>query len=136
MILAAPPDPTHDPNDVICEGGEYPELLLCDEVIAVCTALDIGVESSYGKKIYFHFEVLQPEIYAGCELEMYANYYPRPRSKSKIMTLACIATGRRRISQITKSMFVGKTFRCELAKSRKGSAAYSVIKTLLEKIES
>ena len=124
-----------DEDGVLCKGGEYPPLLEIDEAIVRCLRVPDPEPGLYGPKLIFENEVLRPPEYAGTRLVMYANYFETPRPLSKIMHLAVIATGQRRIRNITKKMFQGKGFRCSLRTCGRGAAAYSVIDTFLERLE-
>jgi len=90
-------------------------------------------------KLAFKFTVVEPEIHAGEKLEMFVHnaekWHGHPPRSSKLHKVAAIALGGPpRKQRITKSVFVGKVFRCRLQKVGEGAAAYSVVKELLEKL--
>ena len=82
------------------------------------------------------FQVIEPEKYTGTKLQMYARDagWKTLPVRSKLWKLATVATGGqlRRKQKGTKSLFVGKSFRCKVRPDKNGH--YSVIDTIVKKL--
>src|SRR5262245_51251829 len=119
---------------------EVPTLLPCKEVDAVCRSIKKVHYSPYQQeKWVFAFCVITPEQHAGTVLEMFVRLDRRwkaPPVSSKLFKAACVATRLLKGERITQSMFLNKVFRCQLRKSGKGPAAYTVVDKLMEKLTS
>src|SRR5688572_22372983 len=116
--LRAVPDPEDD--DLIGIAGDGGVLLPDKEVQAICRSMN-RVEFRMFKrwKYVLKFDVIVPDCYLGkVSLNMYLRFVPswaRIPTCSRLYKAACIAHGGRlRRQRITKSMFVGKVFRCRL----------------------
>ena len=119
-------------DELEIEVGEYPPLLDCTHVEALCKAIR-KVTYWYARipapKYIFLFVVDQPPKYHGIELEMHVNLKwktEKPPKGSKLKKLThkfCPAT------RFAKKYFVGKMFLCRLKKT-KGDAPYTDIETL------
>jgi hypothetical protein len=89
-------------------------------------------------KLVFKFKVIEPELYRGQKLEMFARNSPtwksHPPVSSKLWKIAAVALGRlpEKHDRVTKSMFLGKTFKCTVGNSGKGVFAYSVVEMISE----
>lgn len=130
--------PSDEPDDVLFTTGDCASLLPCKEVQAICT--DVNRAFYFGQpKLAFKFTVVEPEKYSGEKLEMFVRnaekWHGHPPRSSKLHKAAAIALGGPpRKQRITKSVFVGKEFRCRLKRVGEGTAAYSIVEELLEKL--
>jgi hypothetical protein len=134
--------PFPDNDDILGVVGEAQTALIADyaEVHAVCSKV---TEHAYkwGPRLLFTFTVIDPPKYEGIKLFMFARivtawkekYFPE---SSKLYKMACIAAGKRlpRGFRITKSLWVGKAFKCRLETSGKGAARYTTVSELLERL--
>ena len=122
-------------DDALFELDDFPPVLECDSVDAVC--LDIReVRFTFWKKrtLVFDFSVFEPEQYAGTKLQMFVrigNWKKRPPVSSKVAKLAKIVGCQRKF---TKSALLNKAFRCRLRRKTRGDAPYTVIDTVVEKL--
>jgi len=130
--------PSSEPEDLLFTTGDCASLLLCEEVQAICQ--DVKRALYFGQpKLAFKFTVVEPEKHAGEKLEMFVHnakkWHGHPPRSSKLHKVAAIALGGPpRRQRLTKSVFVGKIFRCRLKSVGQGAAAYSVVENLLEKL--
>jgi hypothetical protein len=128
-------------DEIIGETDDGGSLLSVAEVDAVCRSMTLVEFRMFKgrKKFVLKFDVVWPAEYLErkISLSMYVRFVPSWRRippSSKLYQCACVALGRRlRVERVTKSMFVGKIFRCRLRTVSRGASAYSIIDTLLEK---
>ena len=122
-------------GDVLFELDDFPPVLECDWVDAVCLHIREVMFTHWKKKtLVFDFRVFEPDQYAGTKLRMFVrigNWKKRPPVSSKLAKLTKIAGCQRKF---TKSAFVNKAFRCRLTKRTRGDAPYSVIDMVVEKL--
>lgn len=145
-ILGGTDNPSADTlareDDLIGTAGDGGRLLLVPQVDAVCRSMTL-VEFKMFKRTKFvlKFDVVSPAEYLEhkISLPMYIRFVPswrRVPTASKLYKCACVALGRRlRGERITKSMFVGKMFRCRL-RTVGDVAPYSIVDMLLQKLTS
>jgi hypothetical protein len=135
--------PIHDEDDVIADAGDGGVLLPVTEVHAICRSMKLVEFRMYRRSKYvLRFDVISPPEYgdgASLSLYMYLRFVRSWRSvptSSSLYKAACTAYGRRLRGgeRITKSLFVGKLFRCRLRTVGEGAAAYSVIDRLIERL--
>jgi len=126
-------------DDVLGVIGDSPPLLqnTIKEVDALCT--DIRLVSYRGTndaRFVFTLRVIEPERYSGTKLQMFARYagWKTLPVRSKLWKLATVATDGqlKRSQKITKSLFVGKIFRCRVRLDEHGH--YTVVDTLIKKL--
>ena len=122
-------------DDVLFELDDYPPILECDSVDAVCVDIrKVRFTFWRTEKLVFEFSVLEPEQYARTRLLMFVrigNWKKRPPVSSKLAKLAKIAGCQR---EFTKSAFLRKAFRCRLTKRTRGDAPYTVVDMVVEKL--
>jgi hypothetical protein len=135
-------------DDLIGIIGEAGVSLDCKEVQAVCTHVSkpklLSRWSSKDKprfSIYFTFEVVEPYQHQGVQLMMYTRWNPAWAAtgidhRSKLYRCACLAAGSRLKSKgaLSRSVFKGKLFRCQLKRVGQPPTDYSEIETILEKL--
>jgi len=126
-------------DDVLGVIGDSPPLLqnTIKEVDALCTKVQsISYSGTKDARIVFTFRVVEPERYSGTKLQMFARYagWKTLPVRSKLWKLATVATGGqlKRKQKITKSLFVGKMFRCKVRPDENGH--YTVVDTLIKKL--
>lgn len=126
-------------DELICETGDCPPLLPCSEIQAVCTDVrPVHYGPFRQEKLVFDFEVLDPAEFAGLKVSMYVRKDPKWKHSpvsSKLFRVSAVAVGslpRRR--RITKSLFVGKLFRCRITTTGEGAAAYSIVERITERL--
>lgn len=138
--VGEPAGPALGANDeLICQTGDCPPLLHCSEVQAVCTDLRLLRFGPYQReKLVFDFEVLSPAEFGKLKLTMYVrkdSKWKHPPVGSKLFKVCATAVGKLpRRRQITKSLFVGKLFRCRLRTVGEGAASYSIVETITERL--
>jgi len=115
-------------DDVLFEMDDFPPILECDSVDAVCLDIrEVRFTFWQTRKLVFEFSVFKPEQHAGKRLLMFVrigNWKKRPPVSSKLAKIAKIAGCQR---NFTKSAFLHKAFRCRLRKKTRGDAPYTVI---------
>ena len=121
-------------DDTLCIAEAGPPLLDCDEVEATC--VDAG-KRHFGQydqtKLILTFNVYLPEQYEGVQLPMYLTYYKQLAIRSKMYKLIRAVVGEVKGKQrITKSMFVGRAYRCKLRTVDVDGVRYSVVDEVLE----
>ena len=86
----------------------------------------------------FTFHLVDPAPFQGTKLQMYVRQDPDWKTlpvASKLYKVARVAGGPfMRGQDVTKSLFLRKIFKCELAVVGTGAAAYSIVKTITEKV--
>ena len=138
-------------DDLLAYVGDIPPLLEGETVVdAQCVSI-IGpfrfrFKGHERAKLVFWFVVVVPHEHAGKKLPMYVRmedaWRGRPISRrAKLHKLAYLATGRHLTKgyRITKTMWLGKIFRCRLKRVTVDSGGdeamhYTVIDTILEKV--
>src|SRR5262249_36794005 len=129
-------------DDIIAVAPELAPLLDCETVDAVCVSVEKKHFATYHRpKLIFNFSVIEPEMHAGTELQMFMNIDERWRKgkmakSSKLFKCALIACGSMVGRQpIRYSTFTKKVFRCALRTAiSEAGQQYSVIDILLEKL--
>lgn len=121
-------------DDFLCIAEAGLPLLECDEVEATC--VDV-VKQEFGQydqtKLILIFNVYFPERYQCVRLNMYLTHYERPGMRSKMYKLIRTVVGEvKRKQRITKSMFVGRAYRCKLRTVDVDGVRYSVVDEVLE----
>ncbi len=126
-------------DDVLGVIGDSPPLLqdTIKEVDALCTEVQlIAYRGTNDARIVFTFQVIEPERCSGTKLQMFARYagWKTLPVRSKLWKLATVATGGqlKRKQKVTKSLFVGKIFRCRVRPDKNGH--YTVVDTLIKKL--
>ena len=137
--LGEPKGPEQSEDELICQTGDCPPLLPCSEVQAVCTDVrHVRYGPFHQEKLVFNFDVLDPVEFAGLKVSMYIRNDPKwkhPPISSKLFKVSAVANGSLpRRQRITKSLFVGKLFRCRLKTVGEGAAAYSIVETITERL--
>ncbi len=130
---------TDQSDEVLAQLGDGPPLLQCAEVKAVCMRIS-KVEYRPWRQVkwIFDFRVFEPDQYAGLRLQMFVRNDPRWKRlpvSSKLWKVIQVASGGdRSVRRVTKSLFVGKAFRCKLKTCGEDDAAYSTIEKIVERL--
>lgn len=128
-------------GDLLGTVGDASTVLITDysEVRAVCRSVK-KTSYSWGMRFKFTFSVYDPPKYQGATLPMYVRYVAAWKKRyvpesAKLYKAACITVGRRlpRGHQLTKSLWVGKAFRCRLGQVGLGAAMYTIIDMIIER---
>ncbi len=121
-------------DDTLCIAEAGPPLLDCDEVEAICVDVVKRYFGQYDQtKLILTFNVYLPERYVGVQLPLYLTHYERPGIRSKMYKLIRAVVGEVKGKQrITKSMFVGRAYRCKLRTVDVDGVRYSVVDEVLE----
>ena len=126
-------------DDVLGVIGDSPPLLPenIKQVDALCTEVQtIAYRGTNDARLVFAFQVIEPELHSGMKLQMFARHagWKTLPVRSKLWKLATVATNGqlRRKQKVTKSLFVGKIFRCRVRQDKNGH--YTVIDTLIKKL--
>jgi len=126
-------------DDVLGVIGDSPPLLqdTIKKVDALCTDVQlVRYRGTNDARMVFTLQVIEPERYRGTTLQMFARYagWKTLPVRSKLWKLATVATGGqlKRNQKITKSLFVGKVFRCRVRPDKNGH--YTVVDTLIERL--
>ena len=126
-------------DDVLGVVGDSPPLFekTVKLVDALCTEVQsVTYRGTKDAREVFTLQVIEPEKYRGTKLQMYARNagWKTLPVRSKLWKLATVATGGqlRRNQKVTKSLFVGKIFRCKVRPDKNGH--YTVVDTLVEKL--
>jgi len=126
-------------EDVLGVIGDSPPLFpdTIKEVDALCTEVQlISYRGTNDARLVFTFQVIDPESCSGAKLQMFARYagWKTLPVRSKLWKLATVATGGqlKRKQKVTKSLFVGRIFRCRVRPDKNGH--YTVVDTLIKKL--
>jgi len=122
-------------DDTLCIAEAGPPILDCKKVEATCVYVVKRHFDQYNQtKLILTFNVYLPERYEGVQLPMYLPYYERPGIRSNMYKLIRTVVGEVKGRQhITKSMFVGRAYRCRLkiVETEEG-IRYSAVDEVLE----
>ncbi len=127
-------------DDILGVVGDNPPILppLVKEVVALCKTISLkSYRGIWGHRYVFTMQVVKPDQFMGVKLVMYAPWREEWKTlpvKSKLWKLARRATGGpfKGRPKITKSLFVGKLFRCLVRLDENGD--YTVIDTIIERV--
>ena len=130
---------TDQSEDLLAQLGDGPPLLQCAQVEAVCMRISkVEYRPFQQVKWVFDFRVFEPDEHAGLRLQMFARVDPRWKRlpvASKLWKVVQVASGGdRSVRRATKSLFVGKAFRCRVKRCGEGDAAYSTVEMIVEKL--
>jgi hypothetical protein len=143
---ALPPDQFIEKRNPPAPGGNGDAIgtvsagiIPAETVDAVCISVKLESFNRYGRKRWvLEFSVAYPEEFSGTVLKLFLQDYDGALPvTSRLYQAASVATGSLRPRQcLTKTAFLGRMFRCKtrLAVPKNGSAPYSVIDSLLEKL--
>ena len=122
-------------DDVVFELDDFPPILECDSVDAVCVDIrEVRFTFWRTSKLVFEFSVIEPEQHAGTRLLMFVpigKWKKRPPVSSKLAKVGKIAGCQRKFR---KSAFLKNAFRCRLTKRTRGDAPYTVIDTIVKRL--
>ena len=125
-------------GDVLGIIGDNPPLLptTVKEIDGFCKKVQsIHYRGTKDARLVFTFQVVEPEKYFGISLQMYvrnAGWKTLP-VRSKLWKIARVANGQlKRNQRVTKSLFIGKVFRCSVRPDKNGH--YTVVDTIVRKL--
>ena len=138
---AKPNNVPFEPADTESLGtvGDAPPLLNLKTALGMCVKVEVVYYPPWqGHRLVFTFHLVDPAPFQGTKLQMYVRQDPDWKTlpvASKLYKVARVAGGPfMRGQDVTKSLFLRKIFKCELAVVGTGAAAYSIVKTITEKV--